>query len=193
MRRSMIRLLLIAYLLLGASTITQAQDDDLSRTEERRASLVTRWRGASPEERHEMREAIRKRWENATPRERRRLARRIKALERRLPDFSAIERLILLRAAVELPPTERKLLRERIARIDDLEAKERAVLIAEIESMIAGYSREVDRLERNKDRWKDMSEAEREEAREQMQRLRSMSVEERRALLEEMEKSGSPP
>lgn len=194
MRRWTIRFMLVALLLSGAPTIVQAQQaGDLSRAQERRASLVTRWRAASPEERHEMRAAIRERWESATPRERRRLGRRIKLLERRLPDFSAIERLILLRAAAELPPEERRSLRERIARIDDVEAKERALLISEIEALIAGYTPEIDRLERNKDRWKEMSEAERMEAREQMKRLRSMSVEERRALLEEMETSARRP
>ena len=59
--------------------------------------------------------------------------------------------------------------------------------VGELEAMIQSRSGEIERFERNRERWRDMSEAEREEAREQMKRLREMSVEERRELLREME------
>jgi hypothetical protein len=117
----------------------------------------------------------------------------MKALERKLPDFSAIERLVILRVAARMPEPEREALKRRIAGIDELEAEQRARLIADLKGMIDEYSQEVDRLERNTQRWRSMSPSERDEVREQMRRLRSMSVEERRALLEEMERSRRDP
>lgn len=153
----------------------------------RSSRAIERWREASPAERREMRETLRERWRDASPRERRQLGRRMKALERRLPDFSPIERLVLLRAAAALPEAERRALRDRIGGIDDLDPEARARLVAELEGMIDAYDREVERLERNTDRWRGMSAAERSELRQQMQRLREMSVEERRALLDAME------
>jgi len=174
---------------LGADSAVGSQAEE-SRGR-RRSRITERWQQATPAERREMRENLRERWRDASPRQRRQLGRRMKVLERRLPDFSVIERLVLLRAAAALPEAERKVLRERIAGIDDLEPAERARLIADLEQMIEAYAREVDRLERNTGRWQDMSAAERAEVREQMQRLREMSIEERRALLEEMEREGS--
>jgi hypothetical protein len=105
-----------------------------------------------------------------------------------LPDFSPIERMILLRAAAGLPEAERDSLRRGVARIDDREVPERRALIAELHNLIEGESGNIERLERNKDRWEGLSEADRNEYRAQMERLRAMSLEERRALLAEMEK-----
>jgi len=186
--------LTIAYLIApapaGAEDRVAPGAADAARQE---SEIVERWRAATPGERREMRSRLRERWQDATPRARRRFGRGMKALERKLPDFSAIERLVILRAAARMPAPEREALKRRIAGIDDLEAAERAKLTAELRAMIDAYSPEVDRLERNTRRWKEMSPAERDEVREQMRRLREMSVEERRALLEEMERSRREP
>lgn len=155
--------------------------------------LIERWRAASPSERRALRAELRKRFDDATPRERRRVTRRLRALERALPDFSSIERLILLRAAAALPEAARKDLRKRLRRIDDLEPASRALLVAELKAMIRSFDGEIDRLERNRERWQGMSESERDEYRAQMKRLRGMSLEERRALLEEMERAREAP
>jgi len=154
-----------------------------------RQSVMERWRNAGPAERAEMRERLRDRMREATPRQRRRIERRLRRLARALPDFSPIERLILLRAAADLPRKEQDVLRGRIAEIDDLEADERAVLIADLQKLIQSFEGEVERLERNRDRWKGMTPSEKEEYRAQLKRLRKMSPEDRRALFEEMEKS----
>lgn len=151
--------------------------------------LVERWQEATPAERRAIRARARDRFEAATPGQRRRMLRRLRRLERALPDFSPIERLLLLRAAAELPREEQESLRERVGAIDDLEPAERKQLIGELEGLIRAFDGEAERIERNRERWEGMSEAEREEYRAQMKRLRSMSVEERRALFEEMERS----
>ena len=111
----------------------------------------------------------------------------MRALERALPEFSPIERLTLLRAVAERPEAERKALRRKVRRIDDLSPAERAAFVEELRTLIRGQGAEIERFERNRDRWEGMSEAERDEAREQMRKLRALSVEERRVLLEEME------
>ena len=186
---------LIAGLTIGfliAPAVLRAEDR-AAPVAERESKIVEHWRTATPAERREMRSRLRERWEASTPRQRRRFGRGMKALERKLPDFSAIERLVIWRAAAQLPEPEREALKRRIAGIDELESEQRSQLIAELRGMIDAYSLEVDRLERNTQRWRDMSPSERDEVREQMRRLRSMSVEERRALLEEMERSRRDP
>jgi hypothetical protein len=55
--------------------------------------------------------------------------------------------------------------------------------------MIRKVGPEVERLERNRRRWDGMSDAEREEFRGQMKKLRSMTPLERRALFAEMERN----
>ena len=187
----------LAHVLLGAGLLgsvflfgdvgeANAADDPAPRP-----ARVERGQHATPAERRamraEMRSEVRRRWEDASPQERRQAGRRLRALERALPDFSPIERLTLLRASAELPAEERKALRKRIRVIDDLAPTERAALLAELRARIRAHASEIDRFERNRNRWKGMSEAERKEARRQMKRLREMSVEERRVLLREME------
>ena len=157
------------------------------------SKIVERWRGATPAERLEMRAQLRERWQAATPRARRRFGRGMKALERKLPDFSAIERVVILRAAARMPEPEREALKGRIAGIDGLEAEQRAQLVDDLKAIVAEYSQEIDRLERNTQRWRGMSRSERDELREQMRRLRGMSVEQRRALLEELERGRRDP
>ncbi len=152
-----------------------------------RERMLERWQNATPEERRAVRSEIRERWEDASPRERRQARRRLRALERALPEFSPIERLMLLRAAAELPESDRKRLRRNIRGIDDLEPAERRAFLDELRDLVEGQAGEVERFQRNRERWRDMSDAERDEAREQMNKLREMSVEERRALLREME------
>ena len=152
-----------------------------------RPPRVERWRNATPAERRAMRAEFRQRWEDASPRERRRAGRRLRALERALPEFSPIERLALVRAVAALPEEERKALRKRLRGIDALEPPARRAFVDELRERIRGQEAEIERFRRNRDRWEGMSEAERREAREQMKKLRAMSVEERRALLRKME------
>ncbi len=179
--------LFVAFGILGTAGHGAAQERPDQPPPARGESVVERWQKASPEERREMREALRGRWHDASPRARRRMARRIRALEEKLPDFNAIERLILLRVAGAMPRDERRALRSRIDGIDEMAPAERQAFLAELKGLIAGFDGEVDRLERNRDRWKSLSESEREEYREQMRRLRSMTIEERRKLLEGMD------
>jgi len=177
---------LVCGLALSGASVAKAEGGESASARDR-SPMVERWRNATPAERRAMRAEVRERWEGASPQERRRAARRIRALERALPELSPIERLALLRAAAALPGDERTALRRRLRGIDALDAAERQALVAELRAMIRGQEAEIERFERNRDRWEGMSEAERQEAREQMKKLRAMSVEERRALLREME------
>ncbi|MCR9094405.1 MAG: DUF3106 domain-containing protein [bacterium] len=190
-RRRLVRAWAVTFLLAGFFALTVAaaagSEETAPTARPDRANMIERWQKATPVERRAMRAEVRKRLEDASPRERRRAGRRMRALERALPEFSPIERLALLRAAATLPAEERKALRQRLRGIDDLEPAERKAFVDELEAMIQGRSGEIERFERNRRRWRDMSEAERQEAREQMKRLREMSVEERRELLREME------
>lgn len=153
-----------------------------------RSAVERRWAEASAEERKTMRARLRARLAEASPREQRRLARRLRRLERALPEMSSLERLVLLRAAADLPEKEQAALRERIRGADELEPAGRAALIADLREMIDGLAGEADRIERNRERWRGMSEAERETYRSQMKRLRALSPEEREELLREMER-----
>lgn len=181
---------IVVALLVPGAAMAESKDDraDASEAPPARRSVIERWRNATAVERIEMRQNLRERRRDASPRQRRRIERRMRRLARALPDFSAIERLILLRAAADLPKAEQDDLRRRIADIDDLEPEERAALIADLQSMIQGFEGEVERLERNRDRWEGMSRAEKDEFRDQLKRLKKMSPEDRRALFEEMEK-----
>jgi len=169
-----------------ASKETEMESHD---TPKSRNALIDRWRRATRDERREMRANQRERRRDASPRQRRRFERRLNRLERSLPDFSAIERMMLLRAAAELPEAERNALRKQVSRIDDLSPDDRQAFIAELKEMIRKVGPEVERLERNRRRWDGMSDAEREEFRGQMKKLRSMTPLERRALFAEMERN----
>lgn len=195
-RRARTKALLVVLLgvLLGASGMSiMTPGASAARAENRPAAetspayeVVERWRKATPTERRAMREASRERWRAASPAQRRRMARRLRALERALPEFNSIERLILVRAVIELPVSERVSLRRRLRRIDDLEPAERDRLVTDLRQLIADRGPEIDRLERNRRRWEGLSEPEREEVREQMRRWREMTLEERRRWLEQM-------
>jgi hypothetical protein len=67
-------------------------------------------------------------------------------------------------------------------------------LVEELRAIADRPNAENRRIERNVDRWKDMSESDREKYREQMRRFQSLSVDDRRRLLDEWEdpKRGSP-
>jgi hypothetical protein len=80
----------------------------------------------------------------------------------------------------ELEPEDR----ERLRRIDELGPKERKEFARELRNRLAESPGETARIERNIDRWREMSESERESDREQMKRFRAMSVEDRRMLLD---------
>ena len=60
----------------------------------------------------------------------------------------------------------------------------------ELEGLRDRADPEIERLERNLDRWEKLSEADRERFRAQMQRLRDMPIEERQRLLDEWERAG---
>jgi len=182
---------LTAALVLAAPNFAQADDPSAdsrvrsSRHDDR--SALDRWHDATPAERREARGAARERWERATPRERRIFRRGMVGLRHAVPEFSEIERLVLLRNLFAMPKEERQLMRKRLRAIDDLSSKERAALVEELHAIADRPSVESRRIERNLDRWKDMSEADRERYREQMRRFRALSVDERRRLLDEWE------
>jgi len=163
----------------GESRVAESRRDD--------RGALERWRDAAPRERREMRARSRERWERATPRERRIFRRGMVGLRHAVPEFSEIERLVLLRNLFALPKAERQALRKRLRKIDDLSVSERAQLTRELRAIADRPSGESDRIGRNVDRWKDMPEADREQYREQMRRFRALSTEERRKLLNEWE------
>jgi hypothetical protein len=74
------------------------------------------------------------------------------ALGQVLPDFSLIERRILLRRFMALPKAERESLRRRLRKIDDLEPKERRKLAHELRGRLNESPGEAARIERNLDR-----------------------------------------
>ena len=96
--------LLALFMLAPGMAIAESESDSATVDESApaRSSVMERWRKASPAERAEMRERLRDRMRDATPRQRRRIERRMRRLARALPDFTPIERLILLRAAAVL-------------------------------------------------------------------------------------------
>ena len=190
--RKRVALLLVAAILilvgagvLGAASAALADQERANSHEGRPVDAVSRWDDATPEERREMREMARLRWESASPRERRAYRRGMYALGRVLPDFSLIERRVLLRRFIALPKAERESLRRRLRKIDDLEPKERRKFADELRGMLNESPGEAARIERNLDRWRRMSESEREKYREQMRRFRAMSAEDRRKLLDQ--------
>ncbi len=144
---------------------------------------------APVEQRIEGGQPARDRGRDASPRERRARREALRGLVRALPDARPGERLAILREAARLPFAERRVLRERLRRLDELAPAERAALVTELEGLRERAGEDVERFERNLDRWEKLSEADRERYRAQMQRLREMSVEERRRLLEEWERS----
>ncbi len=150
-------------------------------------SALDRWREATPDERRALRDAGREKWDRATPRERRIFRRGMVGLRHAVPEFSEIERLVFLRNLFAMSKAERRTMRKRLRGIDDLEAGKRKELIDELRTIIDKPSAESRRIERNVDRWKDMSESDREKYREQMRRFRALSVDERRQLLDEWE------
>jgi hypothetical protein len=122
------------------------------------------------------------------PGERRARREAMRGLRRALPDARPIERLAILRQALRLPVEKRRSLRERLRRFDALAPDERRVLVAELEGL--RVEADVERLERNLERWEKLSEEERERYRAQMRRLWDMPLDERRRLLDEWERSG---
>ena len=188
LRRVAALLVLLALSTWLAPSVVAAEEETTEAWRAERKTSVERWRDATPTQRREMRRAVRERLDRASPRERRRIERIFRRLRELLPDFSPIERMLLVRAVARLPEQERESLRDRLRRIDDLAVPERQALVAELARLIEAQSSEVERLERNRHRWEALSEDDKQEYRAQMQRLRSMSLEERRALLEEMEK-----
>lgn len=122
------------------------------------------------------------------PGERRVRREAIRGLRRALPDARPIERLAILRQALRLPVEVRRSLRERLRRFDALTPDERQALVAELEGL--RVEADVERLERNLERWEKLSEEERERYRAQMRRLWDMPLDERRRLLDEWERSG---
>ena len=94
---------------------------------------------------------------------------------------------MLLREVRKLPEAERKVIREKVRTIETLSAEDRSAFSAQLRGLVENASTDVERMERNLDRWEGMSRQEREAYREQMRKLRSMAPEERRALIEEWE------
>ena len=182
---------LIIVLAMGVPDIAFSEDAPVesaarsSRGDER--GPLERWRDATPSERRAVRDAGRERWERATPRERRIFRRGMVGLRHAVPEFSEIERLVLLRNLFALPKKELRAMRKRLRRIDDLEADERARLIEELRAIADRPSADSRRIERNVGRWRDMSESDREKYREQMRRFQALSIAERRKLFDEWE------
>lgn len=162
---------------------------EITREGSRPPTSLSRWRDASPRERRAIRKKARERWENANPRERRSFRRGMAGLGRVLPELTEIERLMLLRNLFALPKDERKLIRARFGDIDRLGPGERKAFMRELRDMTASPSQESIRLERNVDRWRELSKLERDAYRGQMHRFRSLSAEDRRRLLDEWERS----
>jgi hypothetical protein len=103
----------------GLSGSALAGEAPPSAREARPLNSVERWNDATPVERSEMREMAHERWENASPRERRIFLRGMVALGRALPDYSPIERRVLLRRFFSMSKPERESLRKRLRRIDE--------------------------------------------------------------------------
>jgi len=157
-----------------------------------RERRMERWNKASEEERREMRAAAREFWKDTPDGDRRRVRRRLKALRRALPEFSKVERRMILRRSLEMPPAERDALRDRIMGIEELDPEARAELEAELRGMIDVESDEMHRIEENVRRWQKMTPEERDEMREQARRFRRLPIEDRRRLLNEWVPSERP-
>jgi hypothetical protein len=150
-------------------------------------SGLERWRDATPAGRRSVREGARERWQRATPRERRVFRRGMIGLRLAVPEFSEIERLVLLRHLATLSKPERRAMRRRLGQMDDLDRGERAHFIEELRAIVDRPHGESQRLKRNVDRWKKMSESDRDRYRDQMRRFQALPVDERRRLLDEWE------
>ncbi len=153
------------------------------------STSASRWRGASRRERRARRDSARERWEDASPREQRIFRRRMGRLRLALPEFSEIERLVLVRNLFELSKEDQEAMRRRLRRMDDLDPSKRNELLRELRAMAADSSRESGRIKHNVDRWRGFSEAERDRYRKQMRRFRDLSTQDRRRLLDEWEDS----
>ena len=160
---------------------------DMREARGRGPGALSRWRDASPEERRAMRQVARRKWERASPHERRIFRRAMYGLSRALPEFSEIERLVLVRKLFAMSKDERRVMRERLREIDDLSVAERVRLVEELREMAHDADRESAMIESNVDRWRGMSESERDRYRAQMRRFRELSAEERGKLLDEWE------
>lgn len=184
----------IGVLLIGVGVwawpdVALADAERAESRDERRVDAKRHRQEMSPHERHQMRDRARQRWRDANPRERRLFQRGMGALELALPDFSPIERRLLLRKFSTLPEPERQALRRRLRGIDELEPKEREKFIHELRDRLSDSPAETDRIDRNLHRWRRMSESERDQYREQLRRFREMSAEERRILLDRWEEA----
>ena len=125
--------------------------------------------------------------ESVTPGQKRRVRRLLSRLREALPEFSAVERRVLVREVRKLPEVKRKAIRKSVRKIESLSPAERSEFSARLRGLLANASKDVERMERNLGRWEGMSKRERETYREQMRKLRSMSDEERREVLGEWE------
>ncbi len=187
---TIVGVLLILIGALGVSDTAFARDREgdsqerATRSEER--DVNSRWRSTTRDERRALRKAARDRWERATPRERRVFRRGVAGLRIALPDFTELERVVLVRALFAMPEAERDVFRKRLRTIDDLDEGQRRELVAELRHIANSPKAE---LEQNVGRWKSMSESDRDDYRERMRRFRSLSFEERKKLLDEWEKS----
>jgi len=169
-------------LLLAAFEARSEEDTSSDRMRETR---IERWNKASREERRVMRQAARDFWDEAPPEDRKRIKRRLRGLRRALPDFSRLERKMILRRTLEMPKAERDVLRDRIMSIDELDAEGRAKLERELRDLIEDDSDEMNRIESNASRWREMSHEDREKMRAQMREFRKLSVSERQQLLDQ--------
>lgn len=117
----------------------------------------------------------------------------MRGLEIVLPEARPIERLAILREARSLPRAERRALGRRILRAESLAPAQREALAAELTVLLERANEDVERFERNLDRWERLPEAERERHRARLRRLREMPLDERLRLLEEWERARQSP
>ncbi|MFK7895478.1 MAG: DUF3106 domain-containing protein [Myxococcota bacterium] len=123
----------------------------------------------------------------AGPGGKKRMRRVMKRIRESFPEFSAVERRILVREFRKLPDGEREQIRDDVRRVDSLSPKERKAVSSKLRGLVTNASQDVDQIERNLDRWEGMSKKEREVYRKQMRKLRSMSEEDRKSLIKEWE------
>jgi hypothetical protein len=176
-RRDALRGVVVGFVFLVVASIAST-----GRGEEPVAATEGAWNPGPPTERTERIER-RERWQRQARRE------AMRGLARALPGARPVERLAIARQAMRLPAEERRALRERLRGFDALAPDERRALVAELEGLLARADEDIARFERNLGRWEQLSEAERERYRERLRRLRALPPEERRALLEEWERS----
>ena len=145
----------------------------------------------SSEQRSALQEAARELQNRGTVGEQRRIRRVLRALRQALPDFSRLERRLILRRAVQMPPAQRQGLRRRLLEIDELDSDARSALETELREMLHEQADEIHRFEQNVRRWQEMSEKQRDTMRSQMRRFRGLPVDERKRLLDQWLEPGA--